>query len=517
MSETANAMTLPTLAPGETSDVTLLLEGTYPYVHGGVSSWIHDIISGMPHLKFAAVFIGSRPSDYQKIKYVLPPNLVHVEAHYLEDAHAVPEPRSLAGNPAAAAMSGELHTMLRDVLMPLTMAVSPILAKLGTPGGITQEEFLYSRESWRQIHTAYETHCTDPSFVNYFWTVRTMHAPIFLLAKLADRIPATRAVHAVSTGYAGLLGAMLVARRKVPYVLSEHGIYTKERRIDLAQATWIQDPEGGLGLTEESYVRHLWIRFFESLGRMTYLHADPIVALYEGNRDRQVADGADPQRTQVIPNGIDLDTFLPLMEQRPKKTPKVVALIGRVVPIKDILGFTRAMRVVCSQDAAAEGWIVGPEDENPSYAEECHRLVATLGLSDKVKFLGMRKTREILPQVGLTMLTSISEALPLVLLESMAAGVPVVATDVGSCRELLEGRDDDDKALGKAGAVVTIANPEAAANAVLAILRDEAVWTAMQAAGRKRVVAYYDRKDMYARYRAIYDELLGGNRGRNRV
>lgn len=50
-----------------------------------------------------------------------------------------------------------------------------------------------------------------------------MHAPIFLLARLADRLPPTLAIHAVSTGYAGLLGDLLVARRGLPFVLTEHG------------------------------------------------------------------------------------------------------------------------------------------------------------------------------------------------------------------------------------------------------------------------------------------------------
>ena len=68
-----------------------------------------------------------------------------------------------------------------------------------------------------------------------------------------------------------------------------------------------------------------------------------------------------------------------------------------------------------------------------------------------MKFLGFQKPDEIFPKLGLTVLTSISEALPLVMLESFASGVPVVATDVGSCRELIEGRLPEDRALGPAG------------------------------------------------------------------
>ena len=56
------------------ADVGLLLEGTYPYVSGGVSSWVHQIITGFPDLTFAICFIGSSPKDYGEKKFQLPPN-----------------------------------------------------------------------------------------------------------------------------------------------------------------------------------------------------------------------------------------------------------------------------------------------------------------------------------------------------------------------------------------------------------------------------------------------------------
>jgi glycosyltransferase involved in cell wall biosynthesis len=55
-----------------------------------------------------------------------------------------------------------------------------------------------------------------------------------------------------------------------------------------------------------------------------------------------------------------------------------------------------------------------------------------------------------MPKIGLVVLSSISEALPLVLLEGLAAGVPAVATDVGSCRQLIYGLSEEDQALGAA-------------------------------------------------------------------
>src|SRR5262249_40555200 len=152
----------------------------------------------------------------------------------------------------------------------------------------------------------YDSRCQSTSFLDYFWTVRTMHRPLFTLADLARRAPQFRVLHAVSTGYAGFLGALLQRRRGCPFIVTEHGIYTKERKIDLARAAWIRDePEtgdgaagggvGGLG-QDLGYLRRLWIQFFEGLGRAAYASARPIVSLYEGNRARQIEDGAESDR-----------------------------------------------------------------------------------------------------------------------------------------------------------------------------------------------------------------------------
>jgi glycosyltransferase involved in cell wall biosynthesis len=97
------------------------------------------------------------------------------------------------------------------------------------------------------------------------------------------------------------------------------------------------------------------------------------------------------------------------------------------------------MLTVVREYPDAEGWIAGPEDEDPDYATECRSLAESLGLGSKVKFLGFQKIDELLPKVGVLVLSSISEALPLVVLEGFAAGVPCVTTDVGSCSELVFG------------------------------------------------------------------------------
>jgi hypothetical protein len=230
--------------------------------------------------------------------------------------------------------------------------------------------------------------------------------------------------------------------------------------------------------TQAGYFRTMWIRFFEALGRMCYDASDQIIALYEANRLRQVQDGAEASRTFNIANGIDVVRFGALRALRPEKVPPIMCLIGRVVPIKDIKTYIRATRIIANRFPDAQAWIAGPEEESPEYAKECKELVASLGLGQNVKFLGFQKLTDLLPQIGLVVLSSISEALPLVILEGYAAGVPTVSTDVGSCRQLVYGLDEEDRALGASGEVVGIADPQALAEAAMRLLGDEAAWHA---------------------------------------
>lgn len=492
------------------ADVAFLLEGTYPFVAGGVSSWVHQMLRGFPDLNFALIFIGSRRGDYAEPRYEVPDNVVHFQEHYLYDREEAPRPAPRAGDAATFERVRRMHDYFRAPLA--NAADAPLVGEVTDElhGKLAMEDFLYSERAWDYVREQLVTRSSDPSFVDYFWTVRIMHAPIWRLAAIRDGMPQVKVFHTVSTGYAGLLGAMCRRRHDRPLVVSEHGIYTKERKIDLFGAQWIHDNRSVFerDTTEISYFRQVWIRFFEAIGRSAYDAADHIVALYEANRQRQVGDGAQSSKTRNIPNGIAVPRFVPARERRPEHAPPVLCLIGRVVPIKDVKTFIRAMRIVINRRPEAEGWIAGPFDEDPAYAEECRGLVRSLGLDDRVKLLGLQDVVALLPKVGLVVLSSISEALPLSVLEGFAAGVPAVCTDVGSCRQLVYGSTAEDRALGAAGRVVGIADAQALAEASLELLGDRERWQSAAAAGIARVERYYTEGQMLTSYRELYREAL---------
>lgn len=488
---------------------------------GGVSTWVKQIIEGMPHLTFSIIFLGANDGDYEKPAYEIPENVVHIELHFLlgeEELVSIKKPsfwKRDGSREALFSKNEELHTLLAETDGAVDQSMPAEFANIMVgKGAITEEELRHSKYAWATIKRKYESAPEGLDFNHFFWTIRAMHSPLFTLSRIASNAPSANVYHSVSTGYAGFLGSLLSTQTNTPYIISEHGIYTKERELDLAQVDWIPeelDPFK-VGLNDHmNYLRSVWIRFFKSLGKMSYASANEVYTLYNGNRIRQIADGAPDEKLTIVPNGVNVERFKKIRRSDDAPVPPVLCLIGRVVPIKDIKNFIRAMRIVRAKVPGAEGWLVGPQDEDPDYTRECKLLVDSLDLGKCVKFLGFQSPDDIFPRIGLSVLTSVSEGQPLVVLEGYAAGIPAVTTDVGSCSELVYGVSEEDKAIGSSGAVVPIANPSEFAEAAIELLNDQDKWRAARDASIKRVETYYDEKDMIRRYESIYQTQMDLN------
>ena len=501
---------------GAEADICMMLEGTYPFVRGGVSSWVHQIISNMPQHTFYLVFIGGQRSAYKKMAYELPANVVGMEMHYI-----LPDEKNLSKKMPRKANNNDFG-LWRKVISSFDNPEEPIphevlkdfAVAIGTdPYAIN--DLLYSKDSWDILTERYDAIDSEGSFVDYFWTYRTLYQPLIELCRIATHLPKAKCYHSISTGYAGFLGALAHASNKVPFLLTEHGIYTKERKIDLSLATWIKSKSDSLDISMHSgmdLIRRIWINFFVQMGKSAYQEAYRITALFEGNRKRQVIDGAPEQKTVVVVNGIKTSRFEEAYKLRPQTPPHVVALVGRVVSIKDVKTFIRTIRGALDLYPDLQGWVVGPKEEDPKYVSECENLVQSLGLQEHVKFTGNQNVAKIMPQIGIMMLTSISEAQPLVLLEAMASGIPCIATDVGACSEILYGANTETPNLGHAGEVISIANPAQGVEMIDHFLRDDKLWRETGDIGRQRVLKHYEESMMFDSYRKLYQEGIdGGN------
>ncbi len=515
-------------------DIMLFSEGTYPYIRGGVSSWIAQLMEGLPQFNFGICFIGAQ--DHidgvpLTIQYKFPDNLKHLEVHYLFNDNETPPVSKRDGNAEGFKAIKKLYKNFTSNNFSMPKELQNISFYTQT---VKFEDFLYSKRAWDFIDATYSTNCPDIPFIDYFWTLRNIHKPIWILADIIKNLPKSKLFHAPSTGYAGFMATLASYHTNRPYILTEHGIYTRERKIDMFSADWIEFKKPSLLQQPEelNYIKKMWINFFDRIGRFCYERSNYTLSLFNGAREIQINYGADENRCYVVPNGVDVKGLEATMAYRLPTPKPIVTLIGRVVPIKDIKTFIRAIKIASHTIPDIEGWIVGPVEEDKEYFNECQHIAISLGLKsmqqvfennkstmsfeeleadkDKVKFFGFTDIKKVLPKTALLTLSSISEGMPLVILEGFAAGVPCVATDVGSCRDLIEGAiNDEDRSFGAAGAVVGIADPRSLAKEYAKFLTFEnGLWDKAQEAARKRVKRFYEQSMFLKEYAKIYEEGL---------
>lgn len=488
------------------ADVCMILEGTYPYVMGGVSTWVHNLVRSLPSIRFALVTILPARSTYKEYRYDIPENIVSMSEVYIHE-HELSAQKNRGRKESAYKALADFHGRMKNGDFSLPGDVYR-LAMSSDDRIVSPAQMLQDESSWNMLMRAYEEMKDDESFIDYFWTWRFSHIPLLRVADAA--IPEAAVYHTVSTGYAGFLAALAKVRTGAPMVLTEHGIYTNERRIEIEQSGWIYEKknEEPVILPGTGRFKQIWTRMFDALGRMCYNHADEIITLYENNRKVQILGGAPPEKTRVIPNGIRMSEFSAAGRAERDGGPYQVGFVGRVVSIKDVKTFLRACHIVSRRFPDTHFPIMGPTDEEPDYFAECLDMVKSLGLEGKVEFTGRVDVRKKYPELDVLVLTSVSEAQPLVLLEANLCGVPCVASDVGACRELLFGRTQEDAALGPGGLITPIASPEATAAAIIHLLSEDSLRTEMGASGAKRVQRFYNEKDLNFAYYEIYTKYM---------
>lgn len=486
------------------ADICLIVEGCYPYVQGGVAGWIDWLMRVCPHLTFSVVALWPRPTS-QTPRYARPENVVAQANLYLQDFGA--RPRLNLQVPSSHDMMGKtLSEFTARGGMASLRALSRELAALRRIAPLPV--VFNSPIAWEIVQRMYERDMPQSSFLHYFWAWRALLGGLFAVAEFP--LPNARVYHTISTGYAGLLAARAALETGRPALLTEHGIYTNERRVELLMADWVADNiDKGHHLADARVdLRDLWVQAFEAYARTCYESVDTIVTLYTDNQRAQRTLGADEARLRVIANGIDLDRFAALPPAA-DDAPPTMALIGRVVPIKDVKTYIAAAAILKQHIPDLRALVLGPLDEDPGYVEECRALVAALGLGDTVEFTGPVDVASYFPQIHVAVLTSLSESQPLVLLEAGAAGVPFVATNVGSCREIIEGPTDEAPPLGAGGIVTGLVAPAEVADAVSALLKDHPRRRAAGGALKERVRLRYTSERAATAYHELYADLLG--------
>jgi glycosyltransferase involved in cell wall biosynthesis len=237
--------------------------------------------------------------------------------------------------------------------------------------------------------------------------------------------------------------------------------------------------------------------------------ADCVVVNADAVRTWLVGEGYDAERIVVIRNGVDLTRFRepsqPDRVRRELELPHgvpLVAVVSRLTRMKGLEQFLEAAAVVGRRSTEARFLVIGetpPHD--PEYLDELKRLAARVGIGDRVIFTGLRSdVPTLLAGVDVAVMPSLNESLSNALLESMAAGAPVVATRVGGTPEALVD--------GETGLLVPPADIASLAGAVTSLLEAPALATRLGRAARQSIADRFSVERMTETTERLYCQLL---------
>ncbi|MGF1580089.1 MAG: glycosyltransferase [Gemmataceae bacterium] len=242
--------------------------------------------------------------------------------------------------------------------------------------------------------------------------------------------------------------------------------------------------------------------------RLLLTRRDRVVSVGEAVRQALVDnEGIPSDRISVIYNGVDLQAFADNRVHREavqaelgiKPTDFTIFQVARLDYLKDHLTAIRTFeRVVL---ARPDSWLV-LVGEGPEFPK-IQSLVEEKNLAERVQFLGLREdVPRLLASADLFLLTSISEGIPLTLIEAMAAKVPIVSTNVGGVPEVIED--------GKTGMLVPSGEDHLLARKILELASDGYRRRQIAQCGFERALAFFSETQMHSSYLQLYEEMLRG-------
>lgn len=232
---------------------------------------------------------------------------------------------------------------------------------------------------------------------------------------------------------------------------------------------------------------------------------DRVVAVGQHVKNALIENEGIPERKiDVVYNGIDVERFYkdPVVRGQVRNELGVtddrfvVLMVSRLNPLKDHATTLRAWRNL-SASGALELVIVGDGEER----EAIERMIDGYGLRDSVRLLGLRNdVSRLLNAADAYLMSSVSEGIPLTLIEAMAIGVPCVATDAGGTKEVID--------RSVVGSVVPIGDDQQLAAAVKKLVADRRLAAAIGKAGQARVRQLFASETMHRKYHDLYRKML---------
>ena len=503
-------------------DVAIVMESTYPYLKGGVSAVVHDIITGNPDLTFGIIHITWDSHSPLKDLYGMPDNVAWVKVLFLsmeehQEDFLRARPRDLRMN---RRQRRELSRRILGALLALAQdgQTEPLWDLISEGLSASRRYPVWAILGTREFMEAYHDMMPDlgMSMTDIFWCLRDFFSLAY--AVLAEPVPRAQVYHAHTTGYAMLLGVNAAREHGTKVLLTEHNLYVRdtvntllERRLDL-----------NVRLTDYRTFdvtgrERMWMAWWLEMGRLCYPYAYASTYLYPRAITEANELGGDSGRAIVIPNGIVTSEFdasyaarLAAIEEIKKEGADKhlwkLVYIARVVPIKGLLDMIDSVRLMVDRGLNIHLDVCGPTEHMPSYFEQCLTRIVEQGLESVITIRGTVKVRELLPEFDLFVLPSYNEGLPVVSLETMGAGIPTVSTDVGAVRSVVEDMivTDDGQTWDPCGIIIEPGDPTVMADKVQEVISDVELYERLSLNARGRVEAAYDLVKVNASYNTIY-------------
>ena len=503
-------------------DVAIVMESTYPYLKGGVSAVVHDIITGNPDLTFGIIHITWDSHSPLKDLYGMPDNVAWVRVLYLsmeehQEDFLRARPRDLRMN---RRQRRELSRRILGAMLSLAQdgQTEPLWDIISEGLSASRRYPVWAILGTREFMEAYHDMMPDlgMSMTDIFWCLRDFFSLAY--AVLAEPVPRAQVYHAHTTGYAMLLGVNAAREHGTRVLLTEHNLYVRdtvntllERRLDL-----------NVTLTDYRTFdvtgrERMWMAWWLEMGRLCYPYAYASTYLYPRAITEANELGGDSGRAIVIPNGIVTKEFdasyaarLAAIEEIKKEGADKhlwkLVYIARVVPIKGLLDMIDSVRLMVDRGLNIHLDVCGPTEHMPSYFEQCLTRIVEQGLESVITIRGTVKVRELLPEFDLFVLPSYNEGLPVVSLETMGAGIPTVSTDVGAVRSVVEDLivTDEGETWDPCGIIIEPGDPAVMADKVQEVISDVDLYERLSLNARGRVEAAYDLVKVNASYNTIY-------------
>ncbi|WJZ01711.1 GT4 family glycosyltransferase PelF [Corynebacterium freiburgense] len=506
--------------PLEVVDVAIVMESTYPYLTGGVSAVVHDIVTHNPDLTFGIIHIAWDSNAPSKDLYGVPSNVAWVDVLYLSLEENREGFQKAVNDISGARHASELVRALQDGTRGDPASLRKLYIDAVNPQ--TRSWRLWSLLPQRDLMEAVldaAGQADDIKLDELFWMIRDFFS---LMYALLDRVhPPARVYHAHTTGYASLVSAAAALQNNGKFLLTEHNLYVQDTINTLLERSMnlpvtLDSPRDLCSTTFEWFWVNWWIR----LGALLYPMTDHITYLYPRAIDEAKDLGGDPDKSEILPNGIVWDDFeytrrrrQEVIDNLPEKKVWRLVSIARVVPIKGIIELIDTideLRRRGVDNVVVD--VLGPTNHLPEYYEKCLAHIERLGLQDKVILRGSMKVRDVLHDYDALILASFNEGQPIVVLEAMVGGLPVIGTRVGGMDQMVIDPllDQNENVVGPCGDLAEPGDITGLADIVQRIAFDKDLYMRWHHNSLARPHTIFLMEQVMVRYNAIYRRLGAG-------